>query len=157
MLRVICLFCLLSMLPNQLLARDLTVSIAQLPGHSGYNDQGIPEGSFVDFIHALDEVYTQGQITIGIYPFKRSITNVIHNKADFHLPLIRMSVQSEQDLPFRYVQESLTQVAFVAYSLANNGPLPDLQSFQGLSVASLRGHAQFFPLLLRSWTALISV
>ncbi|MGE0087765.1 MAG: hypothetical protein AB7S75_25415 [Desulfococcaceae bacterium] len=93
-------------------ARDLTVSMAQLPVLIEDKDTG----AFVDLVRALDEVYTEGEIIREVYPFKRSLDNVIKGKADFHIPLIKNPLIPEDKLPFRYSSLPTGPVAFVIYS-----------------------------------------
>ncbi len=93
-------------------AGDLKASMAQLPVL--IEDENT--GAFVDLVRALDEVYTEGKIIREVYPFKRSLDNVIKGKADFHIPLIKNPLIPEDKLPFRYSSLPTGPVAFVIYS-----------------------------------------
>ncbi len=124
---------------------NLVASVALLPKHSELDDQGRQQGDFVELVKAMDRVYREGSIEVNVYPFKRSIANAVSGRADFHLPLIRTPFKREDDLPYRYVSEPITQVAFVIYSLTGKPAISDLSSFDGLSIATLRGHSQHFP------------
>ncbi len=123
----------------------LVASVPLLPKHSELDYHGRQKGRFVELVKAMDRVYREGSIEVNVFPFKRSIANAISGRADFHLPLIRTPFKSEDELPYHYVSEPITQVAFVAYSLADKPVISDLSSFDGLSTATLRGHSQHFP------------
>jgi polar amino acid transport system substrate-binding protein len=93
-------------------SKDLIASLAQLPGLVDSPDKG----AFVDLVKAIDEVYTNGTIKIEVYPFARSVNNVITGKADFHIPSLRNPVIPESKLPYRFVTEKMGLVRFVIYS-----------------------------------------
>jgi polar amino acid transport system substrate-binding protein len=95
---------------------DLLASMANLPGLA----EPPGKGGFVELVKSLDEVYTDGTITIEIYPFSRSVQNVIDGKVDFHVPTLRNPVISEEKLPYRTVTESMGIVVFVCYSNIDN-------------------------------------
>lgn len=92
-------------------ARDLTISMAFLPSVLENPDKG----PFVDLVKAMDNAY-EGSIIRGVYPFPRSIDNVISGKADFHLPMIRNKLVSVSSLPYDYSTDKLGYVCFVIYS-----------------------------------------
>jgi polar amino acid transport system substrate-binding protein len=93
-------------------ARDLNASLAYLP--SLIDSSG--EGPFVDLVKAIDGVYTEGAIHIAVYPFARSLYNVVTGNSDFHLPMARNPLVSEAAQPYRYVSEKMGQAVFVIYS-----------------------------------------
>ena len=97
-------------------ARDLKVSMAFLPDILESPDKGM----FVDLIKAIDDVYEEGKIERSVYPFPRSIDNVISGKADFHIPMIRNTLVSAEALPYAYSTEKMGDVCFVIYSHLNN-------------------------------------
>ena len=96
-------------------ARDLTISMAFLPGVLETPDKG----PFIDLVKAMDNAF-EGSIVRGVYPFPRSIDNVISGKADFHLPMIRNKLVSEGSLPYAYSTDKLGYVCFVIYSNKDN-------------------------------------
>lgn len=96
-------------------ARDLNISMAYLPGILETPDNGV----FIDLIKGLDDVY-EGSIQRSVYPFPRSIENVISGKADFHLPMIRNKLVSASSLPYAYSTEKMGYVCFVIYSNKDN-------------------------------------
>lgn len=103
---------LVFVIPNLSLARDLNASLAFLPKISESPDKG----AFVDLVKAFDELYTEGTIQIKVYPFPRSIDNVIQGAADFHIPLIKNPIIPEEKLPYRYCSEATGKVVLVIYS-----------------------------------------
>ncbi len=96
-------------------ARDLSVSMAYLPDILESPDKGV----FVDIINAMDDVY-DGKIEKNVYPFARSLDNVISGKADFHLPMIRNRIVQEASLPYAYSTEKMGDVYFVIFSNKDN-------------------------------------
>ena len=84
---------------------NLKASIAQLPVLSESPEKGI----FVELVKALDEVYEEGTIEIEVYPFARSVENVLRGNADFHIPSFRNPVIPESSLPFAFVPEPMGQ------------------------------------------------
>jgi polar amino acid transport system substrate-binding protein len=102
----------ISFIYGQSKKKDLVASLALLPGLVDSPEKG----SFVDLVKAIDKVYTEGTIKIEVYPFTRSINNVIKGKADFHLPNIRNPIIPESKLPFRYVNIPLGPAPMVIYS-----------------------------------------
>lgn len=91
--------------------RDLEASLALLPGLADSADQG----AFVEVVKAMDEVYP-GKIHIQVYPFARSVNNVLSGKADFHIPAMRNVAIPESKLPYRYAGEKIGSLAAVVYS-----------------------------------------
>jgi polar amino acid transport system substrate-binding protein len=95
--------------------KDLKASLAQLPGLADTPDKG----AFVDIVKAIDDVYTDGKITIELFPFPRSYSNIIQGKADFHMPSLRNPLVDEKKLPYRIVTERMGVVSLVIYSNVN--------------------------------------
>ncbi|MBN2059354.1 MAG: ABC transporter substrate-binding protein [Deltaproteobacteria bacterium] len=91
---------------------DLIASLAELPGLADSSEKG----AFVEIVKAIDTVYTDGRITISVFPFARSVHNVIDKKADFHIPSIRNPDMDQTRLPYRIVTEKMGTVCFVIYS-----------------------------------------
>ena len=93
-------------------SKDLVASLAQLPGLADSPDKG----AFVDVVIAMGELYKEGKIKIELYPFARSINNVIEGKADFHVPGIRNVNIDQSKKPYSMVTEKMGTVFFVIYS-----------------------------------------
>jgi polar amino acid transport system substrate-binding protein len=93
--------------------KELTASLAQIPGLADSPDKG----SLVDLVKAIADA-TGTKIKIEVYPFARSIDNVVKGKADFHLPTVRNCAVSEAGLPYRFTTERTGTVSFVIYSNA---------------------------------------
>ncbi len=107
---------LILLMASPAMSKDLTVSIALLPNISESPEKGV----FIDLIKAMNEAYPEGTFNIGIYPFNRSIDNVVAGKADFHIPMLRNPNIPEEKLPFRYASVSMGKVCFVIYSHKDN-------------------------------------
>jgi ABC-type amino acid transport substrate-binding protein len=106
----------------------------------------------VELVKAIDEVYTEGEIIREVYPFKRSLENVTTGNADFHIPLIKNPLVSEDKLPFRYSSVPTGPVAFVIYSHKDN-PISKQDIVKAVEtnpsqfpykIDTLQGHTEFF-------------
>ena len=97
---------------HRTLAKDLKASVAYIPLLA----ESPEKGAFVELVKAIDEVYTDGTISINIYPMPRSINNVVTGKADFHVPMMRSPYVSLDDKPFQFASQRMGTVCFVIYS-----------------------------------------
>ena len=97
-------------------ARDLILSVAYIPLLAESPEQG----AYIDFMKALDQHYTSGEFEIGVYPFARSLKNVIDGQADMHIPMIRSPYKVYEGVPYQLSQESTGEVCFVIYSHVDN-------------------------------------
>ncbi len=109
-------FLFLTILIPQTAARNLNASMAYLPKVLESPDEGI----FAEMVIELDRVYTEGKIIRKVYPFVRSMQNVIKGEADFHMPLIINPYVDENKLPFRHISGEIWDIIFVIYSRTNN-------------------------------------
>ena len=133
--------------------QDLKASLAILPIHSELADNGQAKGGFVELIKAIDEVYKEGEITIKLYPFARSLNNVISGRADFHVPLIKLPHIAEASLSYTYASERITEVAFVLYTNTAK-PKLDRMKLSKYVIATMMGHTHFFPFTVRENTTI---
>ncbi len=117
------------LLPSLAFSRDLQASLAYLP--TLIDDEN--SGGYVEFLKAIDREYQDGRILRKVYPFQRSIANVVYGQADFHMPLLVNPLVDEESLPYRYSSEDIGFVVFVLYSRADR-PL----SRKALTEASYR-------------------
>jgi polar amino acid transport system substrate-binding protein len=88
-------------------------------------------GPFADLLKAIDEVYTDGVIVRRMFPFVRSMDNVLAGRADFHIPMLRDPTADGAELPYRFASEKLGVVEFVLYSNVAN-PLTAERIHEGL-------------------------
>lgn len=95
-------------------ARDLSASLAQIPGLADSVDKGF----FVDLVKAMDEVHP-GKIKIELYPFARSMNNAVTGKSDFHIPAANNPAIPAASLPYRYASEKIGTLAMVLYTNAD--------------------------------------
>ena len=98
------------------ISKDLAASVAFLPNISESPDKGV----FIDLIKAMNEQYPDGKFNIEVFPFGRSIDNVVTGKADFHIPMLRNPIVPEEKLPFRYASVPMGKVYMVIYSRKDN-------------------------------------
>ena len=134
-------------------AVDLKASLAILPIHSQIDEHSQLKGGFVELVQAVDDEYKEGVITIKLYPFARSLQNVIAGRADFHAPLIKLPHISEDTLPYTYASEKITEVAFVLYTNTAK-PNLDRKNLSKYVIATMMGHSHFFPFLVREKTSI---
>ena len=126
-------------------ARDLVAGVSLIPPHAMEAEDGRLVGGFVEVVRAIDEVYTDGTISIQILPIKRSIVTLLNRDVDFQLPYIPNPQVRQDELSVIFVSEPIVDVAFVLYSRADGQllPLDDLSRFQ---IETLRGAEDHFPL-----------
>jgi len=93
-------------------ARDLHASLPYLPSVSETPDRG----AFINLVKAIDELYSDGQIVIKVFPFQRSLMNIIDGKADFHLPLFKNPAIPPEKLPYRHISVPMGKVVLILYS-----------------------------------------
>ncbi len=67
-------------------------------------------------VRAMDEIYTEGGISIKLLPVKRSIVNLKNGHIDFHIPYIPNPRIPEGNLPYTFASEPVVDVAFVLYT-----------------------------------------
>jgi hypothetical protein len=96
----------------------LRASLADLPGLSGLSGSADRPGygPFEELVKAIDEAYRGGRIVMDVYPFARSVNNVLVGAADFHVPSIRNPEVDQGELPYGTVSVPMGKVAFVIYS-----------------------------------------
>jgi polar amino acid transport system substrate-binding protein len=93
-------------------SNDLKASLAQIPGVADSPEKG----TFVELVKALGQVYTDGKITIEVYPFGRSIQNVTSGAADFHIPSFISPGMSDAGFPYSWVPEKMGSFTMMLYS-----------------------------------------
>jgi polar amino acid transport system substrate-binding protein len=124
----------------------LKASLAFLPDILESPEKGV----FVDLVKAIDKEYP-GKIEIEVFPFPRSLDNIIAGRADFHMPMIRNKLIPDELLPYRYVSEIMGYVCFVIYSnKANPITLDMLKNAEArdnfpFRVETMRGFKAYFP------------
>jgi len=113
-------------------------SLGRMPIHAVSHT----EGANVDLVKAIEKV-SGHQITIAVYPFTRSILNVVNNRADFHLPIIKTERIPLYLLPYAYSTATLYSVNFVLYT--RKGSAITLDNLAQYQVATDRAHVNYFP------------
>ena len=149
---------LLLILTNNINAKDYTISVGKLPIYSESKDKGI----LIDILKAMDEEYKEGKFIIEVYPFGRSIDNVIKGKADFHFPTIGKNIWSnETDIYEKKLSKqgirrsscSLTKTHFALYSNTSK-PKLNVLNLQNKKIETDSGHTIFFHKNIGSTTCL---
>jgi len=118
-------------------ARELKVSIAQMPGYAESTEKGV----LVDFAKALASA-SGSTLNMVVVPFKRSMDNVINKEVDFHMPLIQNPLDDESKLPYSHSTATIFHVNFVLYS--NKDKALDISSLKGKTVETDAAHVQYF-------------
>jgi polar amino acid transport system substrate-binding protein len=124
--------------PYAQVTQPIVASLARMPVHAPSKSEGIQ----VKLVKALAKA-SGTDITYNIFPFARSVTNVETGQADFHIPLIRNTVVSENDLKFFYSRETIFHVNFVLYTRKGSGVT--LDNLAQHVIASDRAHVDYFP------------
>lgn len=91
--------------------KPLIASLAFIPGLIDSPEKG----PFVDLVKAMGHD-TGREVKIDVFPFARSIDNVVKGRADFHVPVIRNRAIDESKLPYAFTTEKFGTVSFVIYS-----------------------------------------
>ncbi|NQZ33079.1 MAG: hypothetical protein HRU06_17560 [Oceanospirillaceae bacterium] len=137
------IFLLCCFIHSHVQARDLVASIALLPNLTGLNERGEPVGRLVDVVRAMSDIYQEGEISIKLYPFARSLDNVVTGRADFHLPIIKPEANNLEGLPYGFSSQSLGKVVFVLYARADK-PRLDINNLSQYHLSTMRGHKMSF-------------
>ncbi len=119
-------------------AQKLNASLAQMPVHALSKSEGVQ----VNLVRAISSV-SGYDINIDVFPFARSIDNVIKGKADFHIPLIKNDIIPESSLPYYYSTETIFQVNFVLYTRKRSGV--NNKNLANYLVETDRAHIDYFP------------
>jgi len=106
-------------------------------------EDGQPRGGFIEVVKAIDRVYTEGNISIKLFPIARSVRNLVNGQADFLIPYIPNAHIQPETLPFAYASEPIVNVAFVLYTWADKPILP-MDRLEEYEIETLRGAAQHF-------------
>lgn len=143
---------------SYLSAKDYIISVGKLPLYSESKNKGI----LIDIIKAMDEEYKEGRFIIEVYPFGRSIDNVITGKADLHFPTIGKNIWSkesdvyEKELLSKGIRRSscsLTKTHFALYSNSSK-PKIDTSKIQNYKIKTDIGHTIFFDKNIQGTTCL---
>ncbi|MDM8552263.1 transporter substrate-binding domain-containing protein [Desulfobacterales bacterium HSG2] len=124
--------------PFAVLADEYKATLAQMPVYVISETEGV----IVDLVKAIERM-TENQIAIGVYPFARSMLNVIKKRADFHIPLIKNDIIPEEKLPYYYSAETIFHVNFVLYTVKESGVT--LNNISQYKVETDRAHVDYFP------------
>lgn len=119
-------------------AKTLKASLAQMPIHALSTEEGVQ----VNLVKAI-EATSNYNIEIDLYPFARSVDNVINSRADFHIPLIKNDIIPADKLPFAYSTETIFQVNFVLYTNTENSI--NINNLNNYNVETDRAHIDYFP------------
>ena len=119
------------------LARDFKASIAQMPVYAESTDKGV----LVDFVKAIADV-SGSKVNIQVVPFNRSMNDVISRVVDFHLPLIKSTIQDESKLDYDYSTETIFHVNFTLYT--NKSKPLDINKIKDYNLETDLAHVQYF-------------
>ncbi|MEA2029792.1 MAG: hypothetical protein U9N49_12585 [Campylobacterota bacterium] len=139
-------------------AKDYIISVGKLPLYSESKDRGI----LIDVIKAMDEEYKEGRFIIEVYPFGRSIDNVITGKADLHFPTIGKNIWSkesdvyEKELLSKGIRRSSCSLTKTHFALYTNSSRPkiDTSKIQEYKIETDIGHTIFFDKNIQGTTCL---
>ncbi len=124
--------------PFFVLAGEYRATLAQMPVYAVSETEGV----LVDFVKVLENV-TGNPIEIKVYPFARSMKNVIEENADFHIPLIKNDIIPEDELSYYYSTETIFHVNFVLYTVKGSGV--NVNNLQHYKAETDRAHVGYFP------------
>ena len=131
----------LSLFSKDILGRDLAFSLAKLPEVSETRDKGM----LVDLLKEMQKVYTEGKISWDVYPFERSLKNVMEGKADIHMPLLKDKLVPEEKLPFSLSSKEFIYVTFLLYTKKGNNTItPSNLHKNNFRLETDSAHTQYF-------------
>jgi len=139
-------------------AKGYIISVGRLPLYSESSEKGI----LIDVLKAMDKEYKDGKFIIEVYPFARSIHNVIEGKADFHFPTIGKNIWSketdtyEKELAKQNLMRSTASLTKTHFALYSNTAKPkiDISKIQDYKIETDSGHTIFFNKNFRGTTCL---
>ena len=118
--------------------RDLKASLGYVPLLSESPEKGV----LPDLIKAIDEIYTDGKISIEVYPSQRALDNVINGSHDFFIPLLKSDTMDLDALPYRF-SETLWTSIFVLYTNKNNTEI-NLNNLANYKIETNRAIMEYF-------------
>ncbi len=124
--------------PFIVMAESYHASLAHMPVYAVSNKEGL----LVELVEAIDKI-TEDKITIGVYPFARSMYNVINGNADFHMPLIKNDIIPEEKLPYMYSAATIFHVNFILHTRKGSGVT--LNNLSNHIIETDRAHVEYFP------------
>ncbi len=119
-------------------AADRVMSFGHLPVLAETKDKGI----LVDMVKAIDKVMGSSS-EIGVFPFPRSIDNVLQGKAAYHLPELEDPKTDPASLPFDLSDAMFFKVHFVLYSTKGAGVT--LENLATKKIETSIAHTRYFP------------
>jgi polar amino acid transport system substrate-binding protein len=121
-------------------AQDLKVSLPNLPPLVENKEKGI----LVKLINEMQKEYKAGKIEIiGVYPFARSINNVVENIADFHMPILENPNTPKEKLAFMLSTETIFNVIFCLYTNKDNKEINPSNAFK-FNIETMPAHREYF-------------
>jgi polar amino acid transport system substrate-binding protein len=119
--------------------KDLKVSLPFLPVLSETPEKGI----LVDLTKAMDREYEGSFKITGIYPFKRSMHNVLAaGVADLHMPILVDPDVPEDQLPYMHSTEIIFYVIFGLYT--KRGRKIDMNNLSSYVIEVERAHTHLY-------------
>lgn len=119
-------------------AQSITASLAQMPVHA----PNAAEGVQVALVKAIARA-ANADIAYGVFPFARSISNVVSGHADLHIPFIWSNAIPDSRIKFIYSKETIFHVNFVLYTRKGSGVTTS--NLAQHVIATDRAHVGFFP------------
>jgi polar amino acid transport system substrate-binding protein len=111
-------------------------------------------GLYFKLIEEMNNYYDDGTIIIrGIYPFKRSLHNLLNGKADAHLPILRSDNVDIESLEYNYSTAKLYQGIFVLYTNKNKERL-DINKLENYILETDLAHIDLFGFPIQGSTSI---
>jgi len=123
-------------------AADRVMSFGNLPVLAETKDKGI----LVNMVKALDKAMGSTS-DIGVFPFPRSIDNVVQGKAAYHLPELEDPKTDPASLPFDLSDTMFFKVHFVLYSTKGAGVT--LDNLASKKIETSMAHTRYFPFKIK--------
>lgn len=123
------------------LNQTFKVSMAQMKESVTYNEVTKSfQGPYVDMLKLIEK-NSALRFEISVYPFSRSLKNIIDESADIHIPLIKNPTSTNKK--YQLSSFTLFTVPFVLYTLRSKNISAD--NVAGLKIRTDSAHTSFFP------------
>lgn len=119
--------------------QDIVVSLPYLPAFSETVDNGI----LIELIKEMDKEYEGRFIVRKIFPFKRSMHNLLTGKADLHMPILFDPSGDNEKLAYSHSKERIFEVIFAVYT--KNGITLNHDDLSQYHVETDSAHVGLFP------------
>lgn len=135
--------CMLMVSASTAWAKDLTISLGEIPGQAELDDTGQLTGDMAELAKLMQKHYTDGELKIvGPHPLEDSLALLVSGEVDAHMPLI---CSESANIPYAFASTPLLKVKFALYS-RNDAPELDTSNLLDKIIEIQAGHEELAPI-----------